>query len=1502
MSNHSGTAPLTIQFQNETTGQASSFLWDFDDGITSTSFNPVHVFRNPGTYNVTLTATGDGGHNVTMHTIVVEQAAPHAFFSTNLNSGDSPLTVGFTNESTGGFASGWFWDFDDGQTSTSEHATHTFTNPGTYNVTLTATGIDVPPSVYTKTIEVLVPAPIAKWEPDSWFGQIPLVINFQNLTTGQGPIDYLWEFGEGEGTSTEAEPSHTYNSFGTYTVVLTATGANGRSTRYMQLIGANLTPTTAFSVSPSEGDAPLTVDITNKTTGQVTSWAWAFGEDGALGGSSAEDPGQFTFNDPGVYPIQLSAIGNAGTSVASRDITVYGADPVASFSVPASIRVGDSVTVVNSSSNAFSYEWSWGNGLSSIVSYDGSTSSPAYLDAGDFTITLTAIATSGAQSTATHTVTVAAGSSSPAALFELKFTDAGDITDPRSSGTTITPQHGLETVQVDSDLLIDGSSSKVLSNIDNATFKIPNNSRIKIFNRSIPGSSADPIVHYKIEYALGDAELIRPPQHAGCLSGTAILTDGTVGFYGVGWTSGSGWEPAPRCEGAEVREHEGIAGLAYYPKFSIKTGDSAVVRIKLTVTDALDQTDSHEKVFRIWDLADPESSSATPAVSDAGIEAWPATYLGPFHDERDPLNKVTEKEDGGKEWGSGPFNFEIPSGPPDFDGGECAVHDVMVWRITTPPSWLVDILKDRTYGLIHKFGVAGAEHGTEGWFFTPANSSHVMAWKNGQSSWEHPNNMVFPINFSLNGDADESIYSPTGKSYTVTRNHADYDKLRLTYVKLASSGSSSRQFNIETLGVEYAGNTQKSGFFTGDDLSEIQIASGHTMFKLDEDIHVRGSTDGTPSHSWYGYRMGFFDEMWTGDGSNIYDCDPLQYTDAPAYLACKASHDAAESNEIIICERPDDIVQYTSAFGSRRINAERKGLSFEADKFGWIIWLYEEGKGVPYLGRSNDLNRSATPTDNALWDANNNGKYVISHLDYSLKKCGAVEAPTASLNSASGASEIGSNWDNIGTVPEILNTGATSAGTADFTISQYDGRGLAHLVKLENISKDSDGKCVRSNTGENQSEDTKIGGWKWTFDSPDLRDGITNPDSSISTDGGQIYPTSIGFKALPGNGHGYHNPWAMATQWDRRIRNSHMTDINNVSNERYQHPYIYSREIHNLWYSVASDSIVHPFEEAFPTAGPPGWVRPTPTTYTATYDGPWRWAKDGHKDNAFPYPIDQSAIFTGGPVGAYKEQGTTYFKNTATGYLLCESGDSNIVEHSFSAGIYYPSSLARTCKRAWQEIPDGPVKRTTFGGESFIEEAYLYAAKKGGGGRKMSDDLHPFANGPGVPDYTAENWWQGDKHTNKVGRNRTGDIKDAILKGGWGSNFIIGSKWDAPNLQEGVVYQIALEIWPEGGSAGDPNNSIRRKTVKLPAGSPDSGPNDQNYWPSNSLIHLDLLMKGWKYEPNWSDAIGGNNEGCWVSVDQNATWSPPWYMDEGFWHHSLGTLQPRIQQNWGTPN
>ena len=137
----SGCGPLTVNFTDQSTNSPTSWSWDFGDASSSTAQNPSHSYAAAGSYTVTLTATNAAGSDPEVKTnyiTVNSGTAPVANFSGTPTTGDAPLSVGFSDLSTGSPTS-WSWTFGDGGTSTAQNPSYVYNNPGTYNVTLTAT-------------------------------------------------------------------------------------------------------------------------------------------------------------------------------------------------------------------------------------------------------------------------------------------------------------------------------------------------------------------------------------------------------------------------------------------------------------------------------------------------------------------------------------------------------------------------------------------------------------------------------------------------------------------------------------------------------------------------------------------------------------------------------------------------------------------------------------------------------------------------------------------------------------------------------------------------------------------------------------------------------------------------------------------------------------------------------------------------------------------------------------------------------------------------------------------------------------------------------------------------------------------------------------------------------------------------------------------------------------------------------------------------------------------
>jgi PKD repeat protein len=132
-----GRKPLEVHFTDSSTGGPNSYFWDFGDGETSTEQNPVHTYSDEGTYSVKLKIKKDNDSNeVEKQDYIIVKPELTALFSAEPTTGIAPLTVQFTDNSTGEPA-GWYWDFGDDSTNTEKNPVHVYENSGTFTVSLT---------------------------------------------------------------------------------------------------------------------------------------------------------------------------------------------------------------------------------------------------------------------------------------------------------------------------------------------------------------------------------------------------------------------------------------------------------------------------------------------------------------------------------------------------------------------------------------------------------------------------------------------------------------------------------------------------------------------------------------------------------------------------------------------------------------------------------------------------------------------------------------------------------------------------------------------------------------------------------------------------------------------------------------------------------------------------------------------------------------------------------------------------------------------------------------------------------------------------------------------------------------------------------------------------------------------------------------------------------------------------------------------------------------------
>jgi gliding motility-associated-like protein len=218
-------------------------------------------------------------------------------------------------------------------------------------------------------------------------------------TTNAGPWQYFWDFGDGT-TSALANPgSHTYATYGNYTIALRVTNNVCVDSFEVDVLINPIPPIINFEYQPGEGCAPLTVTFTNLSQfADPSTYEWQFGNN--QGTSRAINP-TYTYTEPGEYFVTLSASNALGQIISfthPEPIRVF-ETPSAQFNVLGSavVNVGEPVRFVNKSVGASNYWWDFGDGETSTQEDAVHT----YTSAGEFTVQLVASNTDGCTDTLT---------------------------------------------------------------------------------------------------------------------------------------------------------------------------------------------------------------------------------------------------------------------------------------------------------------------------------------------------------------------------------------------------------------------------------------------------------------------------------------------------------------------------------------------------------------------------------------------------------------------------------------------------------------------------------------------------------------------------------------------------------------------------------------------------------------------------------------------------------------------------------------------------------------------------------------------------------------------------------------------------------------------------------------------------------------------------------------------------------------------------------------------
>lgn len=405
-----------------------SYEWDFGDGTTGSGQVVDHQYNEPGSYLVTLTVMDDTNVECNTgvdNTYLVVNAPPVA--KAGVQDGDVFCTAdqivfdGSGSFDPDGKELAYEWDFGDGATGTGVKATHKYTTPGRYDVTLTVTD-DAEGAELSDTDIIVVTIntpPVADAGPDIMTCSTTISFDGTNSSDPDGTISvYAWDFGDGSGTDNGATPTYTFTEPGTYTVTLTVTDDSGTcsSNDSDALIVTINQPPIAKAGGDKKGCPGETISFDGGRSfdpdGNITAYSWDFGDGSSATGATVSHE----FEEPSKYTVVLTVTDDSESTCNQNTdaITVFiNTPPIADAGPDQKVCVKSANCEVffdgsasrDPDGGALTFEWDFGDGGT------GSGMRPAhtYQEPGTYTVTLTVTDDSGTNcGTASDTLVIEA--------------------------------------------------------------------------------------------------------------------------------------------------------------------------------------------------------------------------------------------------------------------------------------------------------------------------------------------------------------------------------------------------------------------------------------------------------------------------------------------------------------------------------------------------------------------------------------------------------------------------------------------------------------------------------------------------------------------------------------------------------------------------------------------------------------------------------------------------------------------------------------------------------------------------------------------------------------------------------------------------------------------------------------------------------------------------------------------------------------------------------------
>jgi gliding motility-associated-like protein len=317
----------------------------------------------------------NGCEGDTVFARVESYAVPVADFGFERVCAGAPTQFSDSSEVSEGLIVAWDWDFGDpssgpDNTSNQENPDHTFSNAGTYTVTLTVTTNNGCQHVSTQQVTV-DDVPNADFTFQNVCEGLPH--SFLNTTTIQiGTVSqYSWNFGD-DNNSNSNSPNHQYSNSGVYNVTLIAETQNGCVDSVVKTVFSHPIPDASFEVISACQDSVVFAFNGSSVGGGldiVNQWIWNFGDPASPNNTSDLENPTHVYTSPGVALINLVVTtGNGCSDDTTAEVTIF-ESPVADFSVEGRCENAPVLFTTNSTTNPATpivrWLWDFGNGFGS---------------------------------------------------------------------------------------------------------------------------------------------------------------------------------------------------------------------------------------------------------------------------------------------------------------------------------------------------------------------------------------------------------------------------------------------------------------------------------------------------------------------------------------------------------------------------------------------------------------------------------------------------------------------------------------------------------------------------------------------------------------------------------------------------------------------------------------------------------------------------------------------------------------------------------------------------------------------------------------------------------------------------------------------------------------------------------------------------------------------------------------------------------------------------------